>query len=906
MIKRIIVGPKDKESDVYTIFNLEMKDNQAFDQKALEGLFYDSLIEKIVTEMPAGKFMEVMYHNGVIDPAQDAILKACAHKGIKVEAAKVSHRYYGLARLKVFVNKKVHMKFISEPALETLKPRGSRQGMKLFDLTAMSDQELVKLSEDRELALSLEEMKQLTEFQKRDKMPAVTDVFLETFGARWSDHCVHKKWQALGLFKILKDATRKIKNSNLVSAFVDNAGGWKFFGRLVAVLKLETHCSPTQMEPYGGQLTKLGGVIRDILYFALGALPIGNLELTVVGEFVRRRYRWLKGRTLTAKTIASETIRAIADYGNPMGIPMLLARMFSHPAFGGKTFALGGTVGITTKVASQKGRGLPGDYVVLVGGRTGNDGIHGATVSSGEITEKTDTGDSCHVQIGNAYTEQKMMPSTMELLKIRCVRAKNDCGAAGIISAAGELGETANGILLNIALVLLKCLGLENWQIVISESQERGIDVIKRNKLRTAMAIYKKYDLEATVIGVITGNGRFQIVYDENLKKFDAATPLSGEICLDVPYAYFDELPMPKIEVVVPPPKTDKAVYPEINLSNVALMANKVVKHFDVCNQAWATTQYDSTVQGKTYQGPLYGVNYDIPSSLAVLLPVYGRQWGLTLSQSFSPWQFEVDPVQAAENAMLDALITQVIAGVKLTDICLADNFYTPSKDKYAYWYLSEQVKVLSKLSVEMRTPFITGKDSSSGSSTFNQQVINVLISVCITAMGKIRDARKLRLHQWQTPGNLIYAIGPQAKNLDGSILSSALDITGTSLDNIRELKTSEYMETVSRLCRSEAVVSAVPINRGGIILRLFEGVEASGYGFEAELCKELFPESFGTALIEVKQKDATSVERWYSSLEPMLVGQIVSEKGLTIQGKELNWERLHKGWDTTFERMVT
>jgi phosphoribosylformylglycinamidine (FGAM) synthase-like enzyme len=284
---------------------------------------------------------------------------------------------------------------------------------------------------------------------------------------------------------------------------------------------------------------------------------------------------------------------------------------------------------------------------------------------------------------------------------------------------------------------------------------------------------------------------------------------------------------------------------------------------------------------------------------------VYGRQWGLTLSQSFSPWQFEVDPVQAAENAMLDAVITQVIAGVRLTDICLADNFYTPNKDIYAYWYLSEQVKALAKLSMEFRTPFITGKDSSSGSSTFVGYVISVLISVCITAMGKIRDARRLKLHQWQMPGNLIFAIGPQAKTLDGSILSAALGITGIKLDNIPKLKTREYMEAVSKLCRSESVKSVVPINRGGIILRLFEGVVASGYGFEAELCEELFPESFGTALIEVGQKDAGRIERLYPQLEPMLVGRIVPEKGLSIQGKELNFNRLYRGWNTTFERTV-
>jgi len=665
------------------------------------------------------------------------------------------------------------------------------------------------------------------------------------------------------------------------------------------------------LPPDHGQKTRsryetiLCGVLRDILDFGLGALPIGNLEMTVVGEFALRRYRWLKGRTLGAKIIARETIRAIADYGNPMGVPMLLARMFSHPAFGGKVFALGGTIGLTTEAAAKKGRALPGDYVVLVGGRTGNDGLHGATVSSGEITARTDTGDRCHVQIGNPFIEQKMMPATVALRDGKCLRAKNDCGAAGLISAVGELGETADGVLLNLALVLLKCAGLENWQIALSESQERCVHAVKPRKWLKAQAIYRRYGLEATIIGVITGNGRFQIVYDEKLKKLSVGAQLSGEICVDVPFSYFDECPLPRIEIVEPPRKTREDYFPEIGLDNISLMAQRVVGHFDVCNQAQATTQYDSTVQGKTFQGPLYGRNYNIASMLAVLKPVFGKPWGLTVSQSFSPWQFEVDPGRAAINAILDAVVTQVIAGVKPKDICLADNFYTPNKDRYAYWYLDRQVRCLADLAKESGTPPITGKDSSSGSAVFGRQVINVPASVCITAMGKIRDVCCLKLHQWQTAGNLIYSIGQQSTSLSGSILSSALGITGVRLEEIPELRTREYLEGVGRLGRSGLVISAVPINRGGIILRLFEGVEASGLGFQTGLCSELFPETFGTVLVEVAPENGVRLEKRYSRLKPRLVGIITGRKGLTVPGQELPWDKLFKLWNTRFAKEV-
>jgi phosphoribosylformylglycinamidine synthase len=904
-IYRIAVAPKEGEPDVYTIYNLEIKEK--CDLGVLSKLFCNSETEKIVKKMPEEKFLEVMYHNGVIDPALESILIACQSLGVFVEAAKISHRYYRNASKKVFINKKlVHMTFTKEPVLTTLKPQGFRKGMQLFDFTKMNDGELMNVSKERDLSLSLKQMRKLAEIQKEMKVSFVTDVFPEVFGAWWSNHCFHGSWKKFGFLKIMKAATEKINNSNVVSAYVDNAGGWKFFDKFVAVFKLETHCSPSQKEPYGGQQTKLGGVLRDIFEFALGALAIGNIEMTTVGEFSGKIFSKIKKHTLPAKIIAKETIRAIADYGNPMGVPMLIARMTSHPKFGGKTFALGGTVGITNEANSKMGSPKPGDYVVLVGGRTGNDGLHGATVSSGAITEKTDSGDACHVQIGNPFPEQKMMRVGMEIRDQKCARARTDCGAAGLVSAVGELGERSGkngGVLLNLALVPLKCAGLENWQIALSESQERFAHVIKPEKLKTAMRIYKKYQLEATVVGVFNDSGNFQIIFDKNLKKFDTDTKLSGEIALDLPYKYLQDCPLPDIEIVEPPKKNSRVRFPRINENNVQEMAEKVVGHFDVCDQSWAIRQYDSTVQGKTFQCPLYGKNYDVTSHLAVLKPVYGKKYGLTISQSFDPWQFEVDPTKAAINAMMDSIVTQVIAGVKLRDICLADNFCTPNMDPYAYWHLNNQVRAIADLSVELGTPFITGKDTSSASAKFGKFIINAIPSVAITAMGKIRNAENLKLHQWHKPGNLLFAIGPMANNLSGSILASALGIKGNAINSIAIDRARSYMDKLEKLAASGIIQSAVPINRGGIILRLFEGVEASGFGIETYFCEELFPENFGSVLIEVGHKNYGLFNNF--GLENILVGEITNNSEIIVKFKKLNFQRLRKIWSTKFLKEV-
>ncbi len=913
MIYSIAVAPKG-ETDVYKVYHLEIEQPDPDIATLANELFHDANTERIVEKMPDGHFLHLMYHNGVVDPASDEICGACRKYGVEVLAAKVAHRYYNGSAKGVTCNRMVQVWFEDkEPDMTTLRPRGSAQPIEYFDLTGMSTDELLALSKNYRLSMDREQMEELVKIQKEENIPRVSDVWLYIFAVRWSDHCNHTKWKKLGLFKILKGATMRIKNRNMKSAFIDNAGGWKFFKKLVAVLKGETHNSPAGKEAYGGQLTKIGGVIRDILRFALGAIPIGNIEMTAVGEFAQKKYGEIADCVLSACIIARDTVRAIRDYGNPMGIPMLLARMLSHPGFTGKPFALGITVGMTKEEFSHRGVPRQGDLAVISGGKTGNDGFMGALESSIKQDKHTDEGDNCHVQIGNPTPEQRQMRATRELRDKRCARAGNDFGAAGFPSAFGELGEPVKyawgsyrgGVLINTAHIPLKCAGLPKKIVVSGESQERFAECIIPAKLKLAMKIYKKYGLEATVIGVFTGNGRLQFIDDPTIKKYSAAMPLSGEILFDMPYKYFDRCPLPAdVKVIVPPQAKDEAKFPTITLDNVQEMGQKVVGHFDICNQKWATTQYDSTVQGISFQGPLWGKNYNIPSALAVQKPVYGKNYGLTHSFSYSPWQFDANPVNAAINAMLDAIVTQVVAGVYLYDICLADNFYTPCLDPYAYWYLREQVQSISDLSEKLRTPFITGKDSSSGSAEHRGVVINVPISVAIYAMGKIKDARQLRLHCWQSPGNYLYAIGRQAQSLGGSLLASALDIFSPTVDSIGIAAARPFLDKVERGAGRNLFCSAAPINCGGIFRRLFEGVEGSGLGVRTQLCPELFPESFGSALVEVKQSEAAKVEKLFGA-DALLVGEITDQPGISVQGRYLDYEGLFQSWNTTFEREV-
>ncbi|MEK7994311.1 MAG: AIR synthase-related protein, partial [Planctomycetota bacterium] len=567
-----------------------------------------------------------------------------------------------------------------------------------------------------------------------------------------------------------------------------------------------------------------------------------------------------------------------------------------------------------TKAAGKKGRPQPGDFVVLVGGRTGNDGLHGATVSSSGITQDTDQGDSTHVQIGLPYTEQLMMRAGLELRDQDCCSARNDFGAAGIVSCFGEMGSTTEGgggIFINLALVPLKCAGMANWQIALSESQERFGHAIKEEKLEEALAIYERYGLEATVIGQFTDTGRFQMAYDPQDKSLASLLDLKREVCLDVPYAYFDECPLPEVQVSEPTRSTMQVRYPRITRHNMMELGLRVVSHFDVADQSTATSQYDSTVQGITVQGPLYGVNQNISSSLGVLSPIFGSLSVATLSRSFSPWQFEIDPVAAAVNALMDALATQVIAGVHIEDIALADNFYTDGADPESLWYLREQVKALVEYALRIKVPFIVGKDSSAGRGTFGGTTVKVPPSVCITALGKKKDGDKLILHQWQEPGNKLVLLGPQTERLDGSILSTSLGITGNKLDQFPLEKSLGYLSRISRLARGETpmtIHSAVPINRGGLLLRLFEGMEASGFGFHADDVDPdmLFPENMGCVLVEMSPEDVPRLSSFFDQrLEYRSVGTIVPDREFSVRGYHLDLNRLRTAWQQSFKEAV-
>lgn len=904
--------PKKNEKGIYVIYKFELPGSEIDKIFLLYPVLHDSETEVIVDKMPKGEFHEVMFKRAIIDPQSKTIGEACKKLGIEVVAIKVSTRYYGDSFREITVNPNVEVCFTEEPDMDSIIPIGDRVPMETYDLLTMNDEQLEKLSIDLNLSLDLGQMRKIQQNQEKYSQPFTTDLALDVYAILWCDHCCHTQWRKLGrLLDKLRETTAEINNPNVLSAFLDNAGAFAFYDDIALVIGGETHNSPSRKFTFGGQLTKTVGHDRDIYQTGLGTKPIAHIEMTTVGEFARNIYPVLDRYVFPEAQVARETIAAIAKAGNTTGIPMALARMYSHPAFGVKPFAFGGTLGITTKGAALKGLPQPGDEAWIVGNRTGNDGYHGGTVASNSLNQHSDEAAADHVQLGDPFTQQKMMQATVMIREKDCVRARNDFGAGGFVSAFGEMAAPqtlpwglsyTGGLLLNFDLIPLKCASLPDKIIAIGESQERLAFAVIPEKASEFIAICELMELECTKIGVFTGNGRLQFIRDKNLTEFTKDTPLSGEILFDMPYEAFEDCPLSGVEIIEPPSK-DEVDFPEINMNNIENMAEKVVGHFDNCNQARARLQYDSTVQGICVQGPMYGKNYNIGSHLAVSRPCYGKPYGATISASFSPWLFEADPVAGAFNGFFDAYITHIVAGVRPSDIVMVENFYSPNRDPYAPYYVIEQVNTICDIQ-KLTAPIINGKDSNYGSAEYDGQIINIPPSVHFMALGKIPDYSQLTLHTWEEPNNLLYSLGRRSNTLAGSTLASTLGISGCRVETMPIEEVRNYTENIHSLVCSGIFLSAVPVNRGGLILRLFEGVEASGLGVESDLCAELFPESFGTVLVEVEQKNAPMLEKIFGQ-DALCVGRIVRDKGISIRGRRLSWSRLFEGWNTKFEREV-
>ena len=877
---------------------------------------YQKASERSLLDPARGPIVEVAYRPAVTDPETPSILAGAQALGQKgLEFARLSRRYQftGLAPEQAH---EAAARFLFNPVVErvrepgeiwtTLRPSGQPDPVRSVKLAGLGDSDLAALSRESSWYAPLAQMKVLQSHEIERGRPH-SDAELEILVQSWSDHCYHTTWKSLGLLKRLSEATAAIKHPLVVSAFKDNAGGMEFYDGFVVTIKGETHNFPTAIAPFGGISTKHGGVIRDTLGFGKGAYPIGGT--TIMGTMdPRLADRDVPPGALPPRLIVSESIRGTAYYMNPMGIPMRHPIYRTHPGYA-KCFALGHSFGLVPKEYALKETPQPGDCVLLIGGETGRDGIHGATASSTGMTGETLHKESAAVQIGHPITERKFTDAIPVLRDAGLIRSITDLGAGGISSAAGEMAEKT-GVELNLDVVPLKDQSLAAWEILLSESQERMLVAVPAEKLGQAEGILDQYEVAHTVIGRFT-----------NRKRFEASW--RGQRVVDLEMGFlWGACPIEPIATERPARKLRPLDLPELETREQWSRAiHGVLGHYHCADQSLAGSRFDSTVQGRTVIGPYGARNHRMPNDAAVSAPLRGKPYGLVTTIAFNPFYGEVDPAAAARLMVIEAVTKAVVAGVDYREIVLCDNFYTPRVSPQIAWDLKAMVDVIAELSVATGVPFISGKDSSSGTFESTGRRIDVPPTLAVAAMGRVPDVSRIVTKEFKRAGNRLVLVGRSGGGaLGGSVYADLHGQRGDRLFPDYDIGNDaaairEVWDSLLGWHRESRYVSASAIGEGGMLVRLFEAGSGSGLGARIDLeavglrssgAEFFFSEFLGSALLEVDQ----NFELHEAHLPHRIVGEVTAEPELVVSagGKEIVREslsNLERSWARTFREVL-
>lgn len=832
-----------------------------------EGVFQVYRVNAPIIE-GAAEIVEVAYRPGVMNPEAESLMKSARYLGVKgLLAADSSWEYGFYGRLSPADVERVVNSLLVNPTVEyvvkerpaTLLIRGTAGRTKTVPIREMSDAELLELSADR-LFLNLEEMKAIQNyFNRLGRDP--TDCEIETIAQTWSEHCVHKTFKARivagGVEKEpfltrLKKATASCGHPLVLSAFVDNSGVMEFYEGMAVCGKVETHNSPSAIEPYGGAMTGSGGVFRDIAGTGRGAKVIASTDMFCFAPPDTPRHEIPPG-CLHPHYLLRRVVAGVRDYGNRMGIPTNNGSVHFHRDFRAKPTVIVGAYGILPAALSQKGTPRPGDLVVVLGGRTGRDGIHGATFSSGEMTDRTIEVNASAVQIGHPIEEKRTFDAILAARDEGLIRAITDCGAGGFSSAVGEMGAET-GAHLELEKAPLKYSGLAPWEILLSESQERMVLAVAPEHLERLLDICRLYNVEATVLGRFTENRRFTATYN-------------GEKVLDLEMDFLHGgLPQRVLKASwkrpsFPEPKSEFS-------GDWQELWEKVLGHLNVCSKEPIVRMYDHGVQGTCALPPYAGVEHDGPGDGVVLTPILGKPYGVIIAHGLNPVLNLIDPYYGSLWAATEAVSNAVACGANPDEMVLIDNFIWPFPDEESLGALDMAVDACVDFVRETGMPFISGKDSLS--STYRGRdgtVIKIPPVLCVSAFGRIPDVAQTASPDFKAGGSRIVLVGYRNDGeMGGSIYYELLGATGSNLPKIKPRLLKEVLLAVYGAISSRRVLACHDISEGGLAAALAEMCFGGGLGAEIEIPSNvpaenfLFNETAGCFLIELSADAEPSV----------------------------------------------
>ena len=792
----------------------------------------------------------------------------------------------------------------------------------VIGLTTMTDEELTAFSRANTLALSLGEMKTIVDHfrdpatraarKAADLTPAQvdnpTDAEVEVLAQTWSEHCKHKIFTAKidyedaetgvhrtvnSLFKTcIQGSTAAIraakgKDDFCLSVFKDNAGVIRFNDNMNVCIKVETHNSPSALDPYGGALTGIVGVNRDPMGTGLGANLLCNTDV-----FCFASPFWegeLPPRLLHPRRVLEGVREGVEHGGNKSGIPTVNGSIVFDERYLGKPLVYCGTVGtMPVRVAgrlSHEKCALPGDHIVMIGGRIGKDGIHGATFSSEELHEGSP---ATAVQIGDPITQRKMYDFLMRARDLGLYNAITDNGAGGLSSSVGEMAQDCGGCDLDLSRAPLKYDGLKPWEILISEAQERMTCSVPPDKLAAFLALSSEMDVESTALGHYTDSGYFHVRYaDKTVTHLPMHFLHEGLPQMELSARW--ELPQVKADPL--PAEVDQTA-----------LLHRMLGRLNICSKEYVIRQYDHEVQGKSIIKPLVGIKRDGPSDAAVVRPDFGTEEGLVLSHGICPKYSDLDTYWMMAAAIDEAVRGAVAVGGDLRFMAGTDNFcwcdpVTSETTPDGAYKLAQLVRANEALDHFCRgfgVPCVSGKDSMKNDYKGGGVKISIPPTVLYSVVAKMPDINRAVTSDFKHAGELVYVLGLTRPELGGSELSSELGLSCDQVPQVELVSARERYLAYFEATQKGLVTAAHDCSDGGLAVALAEMCLGGRIGADIDLdlvpqcgcvnpLEVLYSESASRLVVSVKPENASAFEELFSGQQLALIG-VVNGVRLTVK----------------------
>jgi phosphoribosylformylglycinamidine synthase len=802
---------------------------------------------------------------------------------------------------------------------------------------------LLAISQERLLALSREEAETLRAYYGRPEViaarraaglaPEATDVELEVIAQTWSEHCKHKIFNAdiaytdehgqtetiHSLFKTyIQGATRAVREALgprdfCLSVFTDNAGVVKFDEQWSLVFKVETHNSPSALDPYGGALTGIVGVNRDPFGTGRGARLLFNTDVfCFASPFYHEP---LPPRLLHPRRVYEGVRLGVEHGGNKSGVPTVNGSVTFHERFLGKPLVFCGTGGLLPAViGGRPGHEKwidPGDKIVMIGGRIGKDGIHGATFSSLELNENAP---ATAVQIGDPIVQKRMFDFLLLARDRGLFNSITDNGAGGLSSSVGEMARACGGAVIHLDAAPLKYPGLQPWEILVSEAQERMTAAVPPEKVEAFLALSRAMDVESTVLGEFNASGVLTATY-------------GGAVVarLDMDFLHEGLPPMRIAAHWTPPAQVAPRLLAPADLTPMLLA---LLGRLNVCSKESIVRQYDHEVQGASVVKPLTGAADDGPSDAAVLRPVLESRRGVAVAHGLCPRYSDLDAHAMAACAVDEAVRSVVAVGADpdqiagLDNFCWCDPLPAPTNPDAAYKaaQLVRAVRAVYATAVAYGVPLISGKDSMKNDYVSGDLRISVPPTLLFSALGIVPDVNGAVTMDVKAPGDAVYLIGDTRAELGGSELYGQMELPGGRVPSVQPERARAGYRALHAAMAQGLVRSAHDVSDGGLAVALAESAFAGGLGMSLELgalarqeglapFELLFSETPSRLVVTVTPAHAAAFERHLAGVPCRRLGEVTHNGRLTARGDSQAWldaplADLKEAWQKTLREL--